>query len=89
MDITDTKLLLVRCYDLSLSDQYWICPVGMDLKWEDINFFEHAFSDDIGDILLGSKKEKVEYALHFNGKSAAMSTEDDVKKNTAEDYLNR
>ena len=61
LDITDTKLLLVRCYGLSLSDQYWICPVGMDLKWEDINFFDHAFSDDIGDILLGSKKEKVEF----------------------------
>ena len=30
-----------------------------------------------------------EYALHFNGKSVTMSTEDNVKKNTAEDYLNR
>ena len=29
LDITDTKLLLVRCYGLSLSDQYWICPVGI------------------------------------------------------------
>ena len=26
LEITSTKLLLVRCYGLSLSDQYWICP---------------------------------------------------------------
>ena len=26
LEITSTKMLLVRCYGLSLSDQYWICP---------------------------------------------------------------
>ena len=61
LDIADTKLLLVRCFGLSLSDQYWIRPTGTDLKWDDINFFDHAFSDDIGDILLGAKKETAEF----------------------------
>lgn len=26
LGIRNTKMLLVRCYGLSLSDQYWICP---------------------------------------------------------------
>lgn len=32
LEISNTKMLLVRCYGLSLSDQYWICPNGSGLK---------------------------------------------------------
>ena len=39
LEITSTKMLLVRCWGLSLSDQYWICPEGSDLAWDSINFF--------------------------------------------------
>ena len=31
LGIPDTKTLLIRCYGLSLSDQYWICPEGSAL----------------------------------------------------------
>lgn len=58
LEITSTKMLLVRCYGLSLSDQYWICPEGENLAWDDINFFHHDFSEDIGDILFGERKKK-------------------------------
>ena len=44
LEITSTKLLLVRCYGLSLSDQYWICPKGSGLTWDAINFFDNGFS---------------------------------------------
>lgn len=57
LEITNTKMLLLRCYGLSLSDQYWICPLGSNLTWDDINFFHHDFSEDIGDILFGEKKK--------------------------------
>lgn len=57
LEITSTKMLLVRCYGLSLSDQYWICPEGAKLTWDDINFFNHDFSEDIGDILFGEGKK--------------------------------
>lgn len=57
LDITSTKMLLVRCYGLSLSDQYWICPEGSNLTWDKINFFENTFSDDIGDVLFGANKK--------------------------------
>lgn len=52
-----TKMLLVRCYGLSLSDQYWICPKGSGLTWDEINFFDNDFSDDIGDVLFGTNKK--------------------------------
>ena len=58
LEISSTKMLLVRCFGLSLSDQYWICPEGSDLTWDSINFFENDFSDDIGDVLFGENKKK-------------------------------
>lgn len=57
LDIASTKMLLVRCYGLSLSDQYWICPEGTNLTWDNINFFDNTFSDDVGDVLFGAKKK--------------------------------
>ena len=56
LEISSTKMLLVRCNGLSLSDQYWICPEDSALTWDEINFFEHDFSDDIGDVLFGAEK---------------------------------
>ena len=53
LEITSTKMLLVRCWGLSLSDQYWICPEGSDLAWGQYQLFENDFSDDIGDVLFG------------------------------------
>ena len=64
LGMADTKMLLVRCYGLSLSDQYWICPEGAELRWEDINFFQNDFSEDIGDVLFGERKKKD--ALNFS-----------------------
>lgn len=57
LEITSTKMLLIRCYGLSLSDQYWIRPDGSNLTWDAVNFFHHDFSEDIGDVLFGAKKK--------------------------------
>lgn len=56
LDVPNTGMLLIRCYGLSLSDPYWICPEGSGIVWEDVNFFQNAFSDDIGDVLFGADK---------------------------------
>lgn len=61
LNLSDTKMLLVRCYGLSLSDQYWICPEGSSLTWEKINFFDNAFSDDMGDVLFGKPKKETDF----------------------------
>lgn len=57
LEIASTKMLLVRCYGLSLSDQYWICPEGSGLTWDAVNFFDNDFPDDIGDVLFGANKK--------------------------------
>ncbi|WP_238726236.1 HipA domain-containing protein [Diplocloster modestus] len=57
LELSNTKILLVRCYGLSLSDQYWICPEGSGLTWDKVNFFDNDFSDDIGDVLFGTNKK--------------------------------
>lgn len=57
LNITNTKALLVKCFGLSLSDAYWICPRDIDLTWEGINFFTNPFSDDIGDVLFGAERK--------------------------------
>ncbi len=65
LNIPNTRLLLTRCFGLSLSDQYWIRPADReDLHWEDINFFDNSFSEDIGDILLGKPAKKEALSLH-------------------------
>lgn len=57
LNIANPKMLLLRCYGLSLSDQYWICPENSGLTWDTVNFFNNPFSDDIGDVLFGMKKK--------------------------------
>lgn len=53
LGIATTELLAEKCYGLSLSDQYWICPKDSGLAWSDVNFFENPFSEDVGNILFG------------------------------------
>ena len=53
MKIGYAQQLLTKCYGLSLSDQYWICPKDSGLTWDTVNFFDNAFSDDVGDALFG------------------------------------
>ena len=53
MNVQHSEQLLLKCYGLSLSDQYWMKPVDNELEWKDINFFENDFSDDVGNILFG------------------------------------
>lgn len=58
LNISHSEQLLLKCYGLSLSDQYWMKPVDSELQWNNINFFEHDFSDDVGNILFGQPASK-------------------------------
>ena len=53
LNVSYTEQLLTKCYGLSLSDQYWINPKEHPFKWENINFFNNTFSDDVGNALFG------------------------------------
>ena len=76
LQITDTKALLIRCFGLSLSDQYWIRPKNSALIWKEINSFGNAFSDDIGDILFGADKK----AAPLNFSSPDNTSDGNLKK---------
>lgn len=61
LKISTTHKLLDKSFGLSLSDHYWICPEKSNIKWENVNFFENIFSDDVGNILfgMGSENDKI------------------------------
>lgn len=68
LGVASSKLLLTRCYGLSLSEHYWIKPTDSGLTWHDVNFFENPFSEDVGDALFGipSKKEGFDFSSPDN-----------------------
>lgn len=43
LNISTPLELFDRAFALSLSDQYWIKQVGSNIKYEDVNFFDHDF----------------------------------------------
>ena len=43
LNVETTSQLLDKAFGLSLSDQYWIKPYDLDIKYDDINFFDHDF----------------------------------------------
>lgn len=63
LKLSTPQKLLDKSFGLSLSDQYWICPVDAMLEWEKLNFFHHDFSEDVGDILLGKRGSEEEISL--------------------------
>lgn len=76
MGLTDTKALLMDSMGLSLSDQYWARPAGSDVSWEDVNFFDNPFSEDVGDLLFGHDIRFGE----LNLSSPDITTEGNLKK---------
>lgn len=76
LGISNTHMLMVQCYGLSLSDQYWIRPKDSGLSWNQVNFFDNAFSDDIGDVLFG----KITKENAFNFSSPDLTTDGNLKK---------
>ena len=55
LELYDAKALLTKSMGLSLSDQYWIRPEDSEIRWKDVNFFDNPFSEDIGNLLFGSR----------------------------------
>lgn len=45
LGLSDSSLIPFRNLGLSLSDQYWVKPVGEDLNWADLNYFQNDFGN--------------------------------------------
>ncbi|MDR1184781.1 MAG: hypothetical protein LBK67_08295, partial [Coriobacteriales bacterium] len=57
MDVSSTSVLLLKCFGLSLSDQYWVNSHDKPQDWDRINFFDNGFSEDVGNALFGRTTE--------------------------------
>lgn len=64
LNVASTKLLLLRCFGLSLSDQYWIKPENVSVTWEQVNFFDNEFSEDVGNVLIGKITKTEDFDFH-------------------------
>lgn len=53
LKLESTLELAERNLGLSLSDRYWIDDRDNPQRWEDINFFDNGFSEDLGILTLG------------------------------------
>ncbi|MFB5760059.1 HipA domain-containing protein [Paenibacillus medicaginis] len=74
--LATTQKLLDKSLGLSLSDQYWICPTGADVDWSQVNFFDNAFSEDVGNVLFGRE---------FSGEGISLMSPD----NTSDGWLKK
>ena len=55
LNLNSTLELAEENFGLSLSDRYWINDSKNPLKWEDVNFFDNDFTDDLGMLTLGQE----------------------------------
>lgn len=49
---TSVTEIMARGFGLSLSDQYWLRPVGSSASWDEINCFTNAFPEEFGELML-------------------------------------
>lgn len=59
LGIDDGRKLLEEGLGLSLSDTYWARPGDTSLRWEDVNFYDNMFEDDLGRLTLHDSPGRV------------------------------
>lgn len=70
--------LMLSAYGLSLTDHYWMQPIGEELYWKDLNFYENDFSDELGNLLTDSGR--VDMERNISKFSPASSVNGEMKK---------
>jgi hypothetical protein len=58
INVKNRDEFLVNTLGFSLSDHYWICPGNKPLRWEDKNYYQNRFSDDIGNLFFTGYADK-------------------------------
>ena len=53
LGIASPQEYLVKNLGLSLIDHYWLKPIDMPLRWNDVNLFCNEFRDPVGDMQVG------------------------------------
>lgn len=67
--------LMLSAYGLSLTDHYWMQPIGKELYWKDLNFYENDFSDELGLLLTDSKKVDIDKNISKFSPSSSVNGE--------------
>ena len=70
--------LMLSAYGLSLTDHYWMQPIGQSLYWKDLIFYENTFSDELGMLLTDS--EKIDIDTNISKFSPSSSVNGEMKK---------
>ena len=79
LNISAPSELLDKAFGLSLSDQYWIKPDDLDIKYDDINFFDHDFD----------YSEFMEASLSLNSKTIKSKNSLKTPNNTTDGMLKK
>ena len=79
LNISAPSELLDKAFGLSLSDQYWIKPDNSDIRYDDINFFDHDFE----------YSEFMEASLSLNSKTIKSKKTLKTPNNTTDGMLKK
>ena len=58
MDVKNSVELSFGSYALNLTDQYWVHKSNIDIKWENVNFFDNSFKEIIDFDITGVLKKE-------------------------------
>ena len=79
LNVQTTSELLDKAFGLSLSDQYWIKPCDLNIKYDDINFFDNDFD----------YSEFMEASLSLNSKTIQSENSLKTPNNTTDGMLKK
>ena len=79
LNIETASELLDKAFGLSLSDQYWIKPYDLNIKYDDINFFDNDFD----------YSEFMEASLSLNSKTVMSENSLKTPNNTTDGMLKK
>lgn len=70
-----SQSLMLSAYGLSLTDHYWMQPLESEIHWNDVNFYENVFSDELGDLLTDSQRIDINTNISKFSPSSSISGE--------------
>lgn len=78
LDISAPTELLDKAFGLSLSDQYWLKPYDSNIKYDDMNFFDHDF--DYTEFMEASLSKNSKIITSINSLKTPNNTTDGMLK---------
>ena len=57
--VSTPSALMFKSWGLSLTDPYWFKPDGVDVSWDDINYFDQGYEETFGAFMLGERDRTV------------------------------